>query len=127
MEVVQVTAVADKFHPFRVSANNACYVAPLILSMFSRPLSRTVPGRPEAPRTAKENGRFSRYSGLPGTAGAAELENTILRGFQKRLAEFTHSMGMNFWLQIVLKRLTVLGLKHITQGRLHRGQVKAWP
>ena len=69
MEVVQVTAVADKFHPLGVASDNARYVAACIRYILSRAISLTVPGTPEAPRTANKNRRFSGRPCLPGTVG----------------------------------------------------------
>ena len=51
----RMDATSDVWHPRLVILPRACL--------------STVPGRPEAPRTAKKNGRFPRRSGLPGTVG----------------------------------------------------------
>ena len=46
MEVVQATAVADKFHPFGVASDNARYVAACIRYILSRAVTCAVPGTP---------------------------------------------------------------------------------
>ena len=45
MEVVQVTAVADKFHPSGVASDNARYVSACIRYILSRSRTCTVPGK----------------------------------------------------------------------------------
>lgn len=69
MEVVQVTAVADKFHPSGVASDNARYVSACIRYILSRSSTPAVPGRQEAPESANKSRRFSGCPGLPGTVG----------------------------------------------------------
>ena len=64
-------------HVCRIS-NDITYLVPVICPSLA--ISCTVPGRPEAPRTAKKNGRFPRHSGLPGTARPRGREHTTSRG-----------------------------------------------
>lgn len=69
MEVVQVTAVADKFHPLGVASDNARYVAACIRYILSRAISLTVPGRQGRPENRLFLLAVLGASGVPGTVG----------------------------------------------------------
>ena len=77
MEVVQVTAVADKFHPLGVASDNARYVAACIRYILSRAISLTVPGRQGRPENHLFLLAVLGVFGVPGTAGVMEREATI--------------------------------------------------
>lgn len=69
MEVVQVTAVADKFHPSGVASDNARYVSACIRYILSRSSTPAVPGRPGHPENRLLLLALSGASCLPGTVG----------------------------------------------------------
>ena len=77
MEVVQVTAVADKFHPLGVASDNARYVAACIRYILSRAISLTVPGRQGRPENRLFLLAVLGASGVPGTAGMMGPGSTV--------------------------------------------------